>query len=102
VLWRAGAAINAYALTNDDPVVDRLTAAIARYVSAHPNASDTAEGVGRWWVPEEAAHASAAQLEDSLERLVAQQVVMQRALPDGRLVYTARIVPIPGGAPLED
>jgi hypothetical protein len=88
-------------VSNQHPV-DRLAAAIARYVNDHPNASDTVEGVGRWWVPEDAVHASTEQLERALDLLVARRIVMRRALPDGRLVYTARIAPLLGDPPLED
>lgn len=97
---RSGVAIRAYALSNQDSI-DRLAAAIARYVSDNPNASDTVEGVGRWWVPEDAVHASAEQLERALDQLVARHLVARRALPDGRQVYTARIAQA-SDATLED
>jgi hypothetical protein len=83
---------SAHQVSTEDDIVDRLAAAIARYVSAHPNASDTVEGVGRWWVAEEAARARTEQVEQALERLITAQRLTRRTLPDGRPVYGARVM----------
>jgi phosphatidate phosphatase APP1 len=73
-----------------DETIDRLARAIARYVRAHPNASDTLEGVARWWVASEAEHAPLDFLQRALDTLADQQVLSRRVLPDGRQVYAAQ------------
>ncbi len=72
-----------------DEMIDRLTHAIVRYVNAHPNASDTLEGVARWWVASDAEHAPAALLQCALDVLTERHVLTRRLLPDGRRAYAA-------------
>jgi hypothetical protein len=67
----------------------RQTEAIERqlsaYLTANPEASDTAEGIGRWWLPVELADAEA--LATVLERLVERGILERESGPDGRLRY---------------
>jgi hypothetical protein len=70
-------------------MIDRLTRAIVRYVNAHPNASDTLEGVARWWVASDAEHAPIDSLQHALDVLTEQHVLTRRVLPDGRQAYAA-------------
>jgi hypothetical protein len=73
-----------------DETIERLAGAIARYVNAHPNASDTLEGVARWWVASEAEHAPLDALQRALDTLTDREILTRRVLPDGRRVYAAR------------
>jgi hypothetical protein len=73
-----------------DHTVERLARAIARYVDAHPNASDTLEGVARWWVAADAEQAPLDALQRALDALTDREVLTRRVLPDGRRVYAAR------------
>ena len=70
-------------------VASILAGAITRYVALHPNASDTLEGVGRWWVASEAVTASPELLQRVLDELVDADVLTRRTLPDGRTIYAA-------------
>jgi hypothetical protein len=83
----------------DDDIVRSLASAISRYLSARPDAVDTAEGILRWWLPQFHLDARAEQLQRALGLLVARGVVDSRELPDGRRVYgRARVWRDPGEA----
>ncbi len=63
------------------PAVQELTA----YWLAHPHASDTLEGICRWWLPDGAPEQ--AQINDALAWLVANGIVKVNRAGDGRLHY---------------
>jgi hypothetical protein len=66
----------------------RQTEAIERqlsaYLEAHPEASDTVEGIRQWWMMEPA---DAEALAAALERLVERGILERTSGPDGRLRY---------------
>jgi hypothetical protein len=64
---------------------------IRRYLAAHPNASDTVQGVQTWWLPRGVPDAT---VRKALDILVADGAVYRRQLPDGNLIYAAQ----PGSA----
>ena len=64
-----------------DPSADILA-----YLRAHPQASDSLEGIVSWWLPARFAAARDV-VQDSLDRLVAQGLVERTRLADGTLVY---------------
>ena len=74
--------------------VSEVADEIRRYLAAHPNASDTVEGVQTWWLPHGVPGVT---VQKALDLLVADGVVHKRQLPDGNLIYVAR-APWPGGA----
>ena len=64
-----------------DPTDDIFT-----YLRAHPQASDSLEGIVSWWLP--ARFLAARELvQASLDRLVAQGLVERTRLADGTIVY---------------
>ena len=73
----------------DDDPTRALAAEVLRYISRHPGAADTTEGIERWWLPDGIAAHRAAELEAALERLVRDGVLARRRLPDGRVLYAA-------------
>lgn len=74
--------------------VSEVAEEIRRYLAAHPNASDAAEGVQTWWLPHGVPGVT---VQQALDLLVADGVVDKRQLPDGNLIYAARPAQ-PGGA----
>ena len=58
---------------------------LAAYLTANPEASDTAEGIGRWWLPAELADAEP--LAAALDRLVERGILERESGADGRLRY---------------
>jgi hypothetical protein len=72
------------------PDEDRIAAVcceIQRYLSSHPDAADSVEGIRRWWIARLRLEESARHVQEALNRLVAQGVVIERVMPDGRAVY---------------
>jgi hypothetical protein len=69
----------------DETVRDRQAALeILRYLAAHPDASDTIEGISQWWVPAPAADLSAAEIQRAVLLLVSRRVLIEsrrRGLP---------------------
>lgn len=59
---------------------------IERYLRAHPNASDTLQGVRDWWLEGLAAVLPLTVVQLALDRLVADRVVGARPIPGG-VVY---------------
>jgi hypothetical protein len=71
----------------DDESIEVLAREVETYLSQHPEAADTADGILRWWLPrvrlEEAQH----DVQRALDLLVARGVIVERQLPDGSKVY---------------
>ena len=65
-----------------------IAAAIRRYVIAHPEAADTLEGIHRWWLLPTLHEESVVSVEQAVERLVAEGVLRQMSLEDGRVIYS--------------
>lgn len=63
--------------------------AIHRYLNAHQDAADSAEGVARWWLPSMNVTASVLEVEEALEQLLTRGIVRKRTLADGRVIYHA-------------
>jgi hypothetical protein len=70
-------------LTTVNPTTVR---ALARYLSLHPMASDTAPGIARWWLhdPEDVSELGVLL---ALEWLESQQLLERAAAPDGRVCF---------------
>jgi hypothetical protein len=70
--------------------VQRIASTIERYVISRPNASDTIEGIRRWWLVDTSSEEDRGLLELALERLVDRGVMTKRALPDGKIVFSGK------------
>ena len=70
-----------------DAEVEGIARDLEKYVSLHPTAADTADGIARWWLdrPEQPA---LTRVEAALESLVTRGVLARASLPDGRAVYS--------------
>ena len=64
-----------------DPAYDILA-----YLNAHPQASDSLEGIVSWWLPAQFGGARHS-VQDSLDRLVSEGLVERTRLADGTIVY---------------
>ena len=65
--------------------VPDIASVIGRYLADHPNASDSLEGVQRWWLGD--VEAPGPTVQQALDQLVKKGTVMRKMLPDGTVVY---------------
>ncbi len=59
------------------------------YLSRHPAANDTLEGVAQWWLAESAVTRAISQVRAALDHLVGSKQVVADRQPDGRVRYRA-------------
>jgi Fe2+ or Zn2+ uptake regulation protein len=71
----------------DEVILSKLCDAIVGYLKQHPDAADTARGIGNWWLPAERCDADARLIQRALDRLVEQGRVTRHALVDGTILY---------------
>jgi hypothetical protein len=69
-----------------DDEVERIAHDIERYVSLHPTAADTPEGIARWWLTGDRRPALN-HVEEALDLLVQRGSLQRKALPDGNSIY---------------
>jgi uncharacterized lipoprotein YddW (UPF0748 family) len=71
---------DAHALT---PTAQQILA----YLTRHPNAQDTVEGIAAWWLLEENIRSSITETQMALDQLVAANLVVEQTSPDGKCFY---------------
>ena len=67
--------------------VDALAQTIRDYLSTHPNAADTLEGVATWWLSGSADREWLDHVERAMEQLMRQGEVVRQILRDGTVIY---------------
>ncbi|HKQ52270.1 MAG TPA: hypothetical protein VJT74_07880 [Pyrinomonadaceae bacterium] len=72
-------------LSVNDP--SHLAHDILAYLAEHPDAGDTLEGIVQWWVLEQKIKRLTAGVMSALQMLVAQGLVTEHPLEDGRTHY---------------
>ena len=60
---------------------------ILHYLSEHPDAKDTIQGILRWWLPSTPVELRHAEVQEALEFLVARGWVTKRRLTTSRELY---------------
>jgi hypothetical protein len=71
------------------PSIDQVAAAVLDHLSAFPNASDTAEGIARFWMPRPLAGAPPEIVRATLDRLVAQGALVAIPVAGGAVRFAA-------------
>jgi len=74
-------------MAEDSDQVSALAREIERYVRERPHASDTIEGIRRWWLGSRWADASLPLMSEALDLLVRKGVMSARTQADGSTVY---------------
>ena len=79
-----------------DANLERVSAAqagILRYLRAHPESSDSVEGIQRWWLADANGSFEEFEVRAAVERLLRSGHVQRRSLPDGCEVYAGGAAP---------
>jgi len=71
--------------------ITQLVGAIRLYLSQHADAADDEHGIAAWWLPSMGLQASRDEVVQALERLHGIGIVARCRLPDGRMIYRARL-----------
>jgi hypothetical protein len=64
-----------------------LAEEVLSYLSEHPEAQDTVEGITQWWLEEERIRQSVGEVTAVLSELAASKLVIARQGKDGRVHY---------------
>jgi hypothetical protein len=67
-----------------------IARAIRRYLETHPQATDSVDGIARWWLLRQRYEKARADVQEALDGLEAAGVVARQAGSDGRVVYRLR------------
>ena len=68
---------------------DPIAAAILDHLAAYPHASDTADGIARFWLPPSLRDATPKRIHRTLDRLAAEGALVRIAVPGGQHRYAA-------------
>jgi CTP-dependent riboflavin kinase len=75
------------AMSERDIDIHAIADEIRRYLSAHPDAADSRDGVLRWWLTRQRIEESADAVQRALEYLVSQGKITRKVMQDGTIVY---------------
>lgn len=73
---------------SSDPIVVDTAKAINRYLLARPNATETVDGVAKWWLLRQRYDDSKELVQKALDLLMDEGVVMRCVMPDGKVMYS--------------
>lgn len=73
---------------NDEEATATVAGEIKRYLEAHPNAADSAEGIARWWLARQRFEEATEIVQRALEHLVAEGEVVKTVTGEGRILYS--------------
>ena len=71
----------------EGPELQDVASAINRYISSRPNATETVEGVARWWLVRQRYEDSAEVVQEALNYQESQGKVTKLKVPGGKVVY---------------
>jgi hypothetical protein len=66
---------------------EEVAAEILRYLSDHPRAADTLEGIVEWWLPRQRLSDSFARVGAAMDLLVGRGIVERWTQRDGQVIY---------------
>lgn len=69
--------------------INLLADEIAAYLREHEQASDTLDGIVRWWLLRQRLQEGQRQVSQALELLCASGVVTTRKMPDGAVLFSS-------------
>ena len=69
---------------------EQILEAIEGYLSRHPEAADTLQGISKWWVPEMGLEVSEAEVADALEHRPEDSPIKEQKSLSGPIIYRLR------------
>ncbi len=82
----------------DESSISVIAREIQTYLSSHPDAADSLDGILRWWLPRVRMEETANDLQLALDLLVERGAVTRRDVAGGQVVY-GRSPGAPGTSP---
>ena len=67
--------------------ISEIRKAILLYLSNHPNAGDTLEGISSWWIRESLVQMKVEEVSRCVSQLVSEGILRERALEKAGVVY---------------
>ena|SRR5215217_4970187 len=71
-----------------EPPRDEIVLGILHYVTEHPTAKDTIDGIEMWWLPKRIARESKETLQQRLNLLVTKGWLIERRSPQSQTIYS--------------
>lgn len=70
--------------------VSKIAGQIREYLSAHPKAADTPEGIMGWWLNQDDVVVNPEAVQQALDVLVTEQALVRTPSADGHVLYARR------------
>ena len=70
--------------------IQDIAQTIERYLSAHPDAADTLDGINSDWLKKERVMATTQQVQQAISLLIDRGLMRQKNLPDGTMLFMRR------------
>lgn len=67
--------------------VEEIACKIRRYLSDHPNAADSLEGIVHWWLVRQQVEFSAQKVKMALDQLVSNGLISKSKTLEGKVLY---------------
>lgn len=72
--------------SNDD--IQRIAKEISEYLTVHPDAKDSVEGITKWWLARQHFEDSVSKVQQALDYLESQNLIKKNIIADGRSTYS--------------
>ena len=72
---------------NEGDIISEIEAEVLGYLEQHPAASDTIDGIKKWWLLSRIARYSQPRVQNAVQHLEQLHLIERRVLHDGREVY---------------
>jgi hypothetical protein len=69
---------------------EKIAARVFRYLQQHPDASDTLEGVAKWWLESERVNYTVDMVAEALDEMIGQGLLKKIERKDGRVIYQVK------------
>jgi hypothetical protein len=74
-------------MTSGNERTEEVANVVARYLLAHPDASDTLDGIARWWLSRQRQDDASELVQAALELLIDRGLVERRTTADGVILF---------------